>query len=112
MDRLDGLLGSRSGSKNGEPNSEEPGRESRVKINEGYMDPLEEEAVHPAMPQGTIDQGAQTSEEVRLATDRPQKNYRRKTHMRLGRVMPGTGVMRIKQEVIPVIRTRGKIQSL
>ena len=47
------------------------------------MDPLEEEAVHPAMPQGTIGHGAQTSEEVRLATDRPQTNDRRKTHMRL-----------------------------
>ena len=30
MDRLDGLLGSRSGSKTGETNSEEPGREPRV----------------------------------------------------------------------------------
>ena len=34
MDRLDGVLGSRSGSKNGEPNSGEPGREPRVNINE------------------------------------------------------------------------------
>ena len=34
MDRLDGLLGSRSGSKNGEPNSGEPSRELRVNFNE------------------------------------------------------------------------------
>ena len=34
MDRLDGLLGSRSGSKNGEPNSGEPSREPRVNFNE------------------------------------------------------------------------------
>ena len=34
MDRLDGLLGSRSGSKNGEPGSGEPGREPRVNFNE------------------------------------------------------------------------------
>ena len=75
------------------------------------MDPLDEEAVHPAMPEGTIGHGAQTSEEVRLATDRPQTNDRRKTHMRLGDLIPGTGVMRIKEEVITVIRTEGKTQS-
>ena len=34
MDRLDELLGSRSGSKNGESNSVEPGREPRVNFNE------------------------------------------------------------------------------
>ena len=34
MDRLDGLLGSRSGSKNGESNSGEPNREPRVNFNE------------------------------------------------------------------------------
>ena len=49
-------------------------------IEEGLMDPREEGAVHPAMPQGTIGRGAQTSDEVQLATDRPQTNDRRKTH--------------------------------
>ena len=34
MDRLNGLLGSRSGSKDGEPNSGEPSREPRVRFNE------------------------------------------------------------------------------
>ena len=34
MDRLDGLLGNRSGSKNGETNSGEPSREPRVNFNE------------------------------------------------------------------------------
>ena len=34
MDRLDGLLGSRSGSKNGESNTGEPNREPRVNFNE------------------------------------------------------------------------------
>ena len=34
MDRLNGLLGSRSGSKNGESNSGEPNREPRVNFNE------------------------------------------------------------------------------
>ena len=75
------------------------------------MDPLEGGAVHQAMPQGTIERGAQTSEEVQLATDRPQTNDRRKIHMRLGDVIPGAGVMRVKEETIPATRTGGKIQS-
>ena len=45
-------------------------------IEEGHMDPLEEGAIHPAMPQGTIGHMAQTSEEVRVTTDRPQTNDR------------------------------------
>ena len=64
------------------------------KIGEGHMDPLEVGTVQQAMPQGIIEHGAQTSEEVQLATDRPQTNDRRKAHMRLGEVIPGTGVMR------------------
>ena len=75
------------------------------------MDPLEEGAVHQAMPQGTIEHGAQTSQEVQLATDRHQTNDRRKIHMRLGDGIPGTGVMRIKEAVVPAIRTGGKIES-
>ena len=51
------------------------------------MDPLEEGAVHQAMPQGTIDHGAQTSEEVQLA-------------------------MRVKEEVIAAIPTGRKTESL
>ena len=76
------------------------------------MDPLEEGVVHQAMPKGTIGHGAQTSEEVQLTTDLPQTNDRRNIHMRLGDVIPGTRVKRIKEEVIPAIRTGGKIQSL
>ena len=34
MDRLDGLLDSRSGSRNGEPNSGEPSREPRLNFND------------------------------------------------------------------------------
>ena len=71
------------------------------------MGPLEEEAVHPAMPQGTIGHGAQTSEEVRLTTDRPQTNHRRKTHMRLGDVILGT-----QGRSHPSNSDRSKIQSL
>ena len=57
------------------------------------MDPLEVGAVQQAMPQGMIEHGAQTSEEVQLAIDRLQTNDRRKAHMRRGEVIPGTGVM-------------------
>ena len=46
------------------------------------MDPLEEEAVHPAIPQGTIGHGAQTSEKAQLVTDQLQTNDRHKLHMR------------------------------
>ena len=80
----------------------------------GAMEPDEEEgAVHQAMPHGTKEHGAQISEEVQVATDRPQTNDRRKIHMmRLGDVIPGTGVMRAKEETIPVSRTGGKIRSI
>ena len=84
------------------------------KIGEGRMDPLEVGVVHQAMPQGIIEHGAQTSEEVQLATDRPQTNDRRKAHMRLGEVIPGTGVMRAqggvmraKEEPIRATRAEG-----
>ena len=94
MDRLDGLLGSRNGPREGEPNSGGPGREPRVNFNDQQdMDPLEVGAVQQAMPQGIIEHGAQTSEEVQLAIDIPRTNHRRKAHMRLGEVVPGTGVM-------------------
>ena len=63
------------------------------RIEEGHMNPVEEGEVHQAIPQGTIDHGAQTSGEVQMATDRPQTNDRRKIHMRLGDVIPGTGIM-------------------
>ena len=45
------------------------------------MDPLEEEAVHQAKPQRTIEHGAQTSEKVQLATDQPQTNECEDTHV-------------------------------
>ena len=56
--------------------------------------------------------GAQKSEEVQLATDRPQTNDRRKIHMRLVDVIPGTETMQIKEEVIPAVRAEWEIRSL
>ena len=63
------------------------------RIGEGHMDPLEVGAVQQAMPQGIIEHGAHTSEEVQVAIDRLQTSDRRKAHMRLGEVIPGRGVM-------------------
>ena len=57
------------------------------------MDPLEVGAVHQAMPQGIIEHGAQTVEQVQQGTDRHLANDRRKAHMRLGEVIPVTGDM-------------------
>ena len=82
------------------------------RIGRGQMDPLEEGAVHQAMPQGTIEHGTQTSEEVQLATDRPQTNDRRRIHMRLGDVIPGTGVKRVEEETIPATSKEGKSRAL
>ena len=93
MDRLDGLLGNRSGSRNGEANSGEPSREARVNFNE---QPNRRRTYGSTRGRGSSSRyatgdnrpGAQTSEEVQLATDRPQTNDRRKTHWRLGDVVP------------------------
>ena len=46
-----------------------------------------------------------------MAKDRPLTNDPRKIHMRLGDVIPGTGVMRAKEEIIPASRTGRKIRS-
>ena len=84
------------------------------------MDPLEVGAVHQAMPQGIIEHGAQTVEQVQQGTDRPQTNDRRNAHMRLGEVIPVTGDMRsqegvmwAKGETVTAIRIVGmqRIQS-
>ena len=84
------------------------------------MDPLEVGAVHQAMPQGIIEHGAQTVEQVQLGTDRFQTINRRKVHMQLGEVIPVTGdmraqggVMRANGETVTAIRIVGmhRIQS-
>ena len=123
MDRLDGLLGSKSGPKEGKPKSGGPSREPKVNFNDqgGHMDPLEAGAVHQAMPQGVIEHGARTVEQVQRGTDRPLMNDERKAHMRLGEVIPVTEgmqargeVMWAKGETLTAIRIAGmqRIQSL
>ena len=75
MDRLDGLLGNRSGSRNRGAHSGEANRETRVNFNEQPMYPREEGATHPVMPPGIIGRWVQRiPEEVLLAADRPRAN--------------------------------------
>ena len=125
MDRLDGLLGSKSGPKEGEPNSGGPSREPKVNFNDHQRrrtyGSTKVGAVHQAMPQGTIEHGDRTVEQVHRGTDRPLTNDRRKEHMRLGEVIPVTGdmraqggVMRAKRETLTAIRIAGmhRIQSI
>ena len=78
------------------------------------MDPLEAGAVHQAMPQGVIEHGARTVEQVQRGTDRPLMNDQRKAHMRLGEVIPVIedmqfrgGVMWAKGETLTAIRIAG-----
>ena len=54
------------------------------------MDPLEAGAVHQAMPQGVIQHGARTVEQVQRGTDTPRTNDQRKAHMRLGEAILAT----------------------
>ena len=82
------------------------------------MDPLEAGAVHQAMPQGVMEHGARTVEQVQRGTDRPLTNDQRKAHMRLGEVIRATGGMQArggaKRETLTVIRLAGmhRTQSL
>ena len=64
------------------------------------MDPLEAEALHQAMPQGVIEHGTRTVEQVQRGTDRPLTNDQRKAHMRLGEVIPVTGDMQAQGGVM------------
>ena len=124
MDRLDGLLGSKGGPKEGEPNSGGPSTEPKVNFNDHQRrrtyGSTRGRGSSSAMPQGIIEHGAQTVEQVQQGTDRPQTNDRRKAHMRLGEVVRVTGDMRAqggvmwaKGETVTAIRIAGmhRIQS-
>ena len=62
------------------------------------MDPLEAGAVHQAMPQGAMEHGARTVEQVQRGTDKPLTNDQRKAHKQLGEVIPATGGMQAREE--------------
>ena len=79
MNRLDGLLGNRSGSRNGETKSGEPDREPRINFNEQTnrrraYGSTRGRGSSSSYATGDTRPRGQTSGEVRLATDRPQTN--------------------------------------
>ena len=119
MDRLDGLLGSRSGSKNGESNSGESNREPRVNFNEqqnrrrtygstigrGSSSGYSGYATGDNRTRGPDIRGSSTGNR-QTSNERPTQC----THA-TGRCDSRIGVMRVKEETIPATRTGGKIQS-
>ena len=113
LDRLEGLLGSRSGAKNVKLNLGEPSREPRANFNE---QPNRRRIHGSTRGRGSSSRyatgdnrlRAQTSEEVELSTDRPQTNDRRQIHMRLGDVIPGTGFMRSRKKSSQQFGQEGK----
>ena len=78
----------------------------------GHIDQREVGGVHLVITQAIIDHGSKTTEEVQLAIDQPHTNDRHQTRVMLADVIPRTGVMGTKGEVIPAIRAGGKSQSL
>ena len=126
MDRLDGLLGSKSGQKEGEPNSGGPSWEPKVNFNDHkrrrtYRSTRGRGSSSGYATRDNRTQGFRTVEQVQRGTDRPLTNDQRKAHMRLGEVIPVTGDMRAqggviwaKGETLTAIRIAGmhRIQSL
>ena len=125
MDRLDGLLSSKSGPKEGEPNSGGPSREPRVNFNEHQRRKTYGSTRGRGSSSGYATRGntawGPNSRANSTGTDRPLTNNQRKAHMRLGEVIPATGgmqarrgVMQVKQETLMVIRIAGmhRTQSL
>ena len=116
MNRLDGLLCSRIGSKKGESNSGEPSREPRVNFSEQQN---RRKTYGSTRGRGSSSGYATGDNRTRgpnirrssTGNSRPKTKDRRKIDMRSGDVTPRTGVMRAKEETIPAIRTGGKIQS-
>ena len=115
MDRLDGLLGSRSGPREGEPNSGGPSREPKVNFND-----QQNRRRTLGSTRGRGSSAGYTTGDNRTwspnfsgsSTGNRNTSNERPTqaHMRLGQVIPGTGVMRAKEETIPAIRIEGVYQ--
>ena len=118
MNMLDGLLGSKSGPKEGEPNLGGPSREPRVNFNDHQTRRPYGSTRGRGGSSGYATRDnrtwAQTVEQVQQGTHRPQTNDRRKANMRLGEVIPVTGDMRAqggvmwaKGETVTAIRIVG-----
>ena len=94
MDRLDGLLGSKSGPKEGEPNSGGPSREPKVNFNDHQRRRTYGSTRGRGRSSGYATRDNRkwgpNSRASSTGTDRPLTNDRRKAHMRLGEVIPVT----------------------
>ena len=118
MDRLDGLLGSKSGQKVGEPNSGGPSREPKVNFNDHQRRRTYGSTRGRGSSSGYVTRDNRTwGPNSRASSTNDQRN----AHMRLGEVIPVTGdkralggVMWAKGESLTAIRIAGmhRIQSL
>ena len=122
MDRLDGLLGSKSGPKEGEPNSGVPSREPKVNFNDHQSRRTYGSTRGRGSSSGyaTRDNRTWGPNSRASSTGNRQTIDRCKAHMQLGEVIPITGDMRAqlgvmlaKGETVTVIRIAGmhRIQS-
>ena len=94
MDRLDGLLGSRSGPREGEPNSGGPSREPRVNFNDHQKKRTYGSTRVRGSSSGYATRGRRicspNSRASSTGTDRPLMSDQRKAHMRLGETIQVT----------------------
>ena len=79
---------------------------------EGHMDPRGVGRVHLAISQAKIGLGARTSGEGQLAIDQPHTNDQHDMNVLVGDMFPRTGIMRIKEEIIPAIQREGRTKRL
>ena len=117
LDRLDGLLRNRKESRIRQTTSGEPNREPRVNFKEQANRRRTNRptrgrcssssyATGENRPRGPNIRGGSTGNRP------PSNDNQSRTQMRLGDLIPQTGVMRIKEEIVPVTRIGGKIRRL
>ena len=105
MDRLDGLLGSKSGQKEGEPNSGGPSREPKVNFNDHQRRRTYGSTRGRGSSSGYATRDNRTwgpNSRASSSGNRQTSNERdqRKAHMRLGEVIAVTGDMRAQGGVM------------
>ena len=112
MDRLDGLLGSKGGPRDGEPISGGPSREPKVNFNDHQRRRTYGSTRGRGSSSGYATRDNRTwgpnSRASSTVNRQPQTNDRRKAHMRLGEVIPA---MWTKEETVTAIRIVGIHQT-
>ena len=122
MDRLEGLLGNRSESRSRQATSGEPNREPRVNFNEQANRRRIYGSTRSSCSSSSYATGDNRPRGLNIRGgsngNRPTSNERTMQNAnaglqnaRLGDVIVQIGVMRIKEEIVPATRTRGKIRS-